>query len=67
MIINGEKLELALLADNDIKSLLKYFKLSSNRIAIELNKEILQKSEYDKVKLSTDDNIEIIHFVGGGN
>lgn len=36
------------------------------RVAIELNEEILPKSEYDNTVLKDGDVVEIVNFVGGG-
>jgi thiamine biosynthesis protein ThiS len=35
-------------------------------IAVELNREIVPKSEYAAVRLSEGDRVEIVQFVGGG-
>jgi len=35
-------------------------------VAIELNKEIINKKEIKKIKLENNDVIEIVHFIGGG-
>ncbi|HHA19765.1 MAG TPA: sulfur carrier protein ThiS, partial [Methylophaga sp.] len=40
--------------------------LSGKRIAIELNKEILPFNQYATKKLQTDDCIEIVQAIGGG-
>ena len=36
-----------------------------NKVAIELNQEILDK-KLGKIKLKNNDRIEIVHFIGGG-
>jgi len=40
--------------------------LSLRKIAIELNREIVDKKKIKKIKLNDKDNIEIVHFIGGG-
>jgi thiamine biosynthesis protein ThiS len=35
-------------------------------VAIELNKKIINKKKLNKIKLNNNDNIEIVHFIGGG-
>jgi thiamine biosynthesis protein ThiS len=50
-------------------SLLKYtkkLKVPLNKVAIELNEEIMDKSKLGKIKLKNNDKIEIVHFIGGG-
>ena len=54
--------------DNDL-SFLDYtarLKLPLKKVAIELNKEIVDKKKLGKIILKKDDEIEIVHFIGGG-
>lgn len=63
--INGERIEI----HNDCKKmtdLLVRFGLENKMLIIELNKQILEKSDHDKTYLSDGDQVEIVHFVGGG-
>ncbi len=46
--------------------LVKKTKVSVNKVAIELNKEIVNKKSLDKIKIKRKDEIEIVHFIGGG-
>ena len=41
-------------------------KIPITKVAIELNKEIINKKEIKKIKLGNNDVIEIVHFIGGG-
>ena len=45
---------------------LKQLKIPLKKVAIELNKEIIDKNETNKIKLKKNDKIEIVHFIGGG-
>jgi len=36
------------------------------RIAIELNREVVRRSDWGSTMLNDGDRIEIVHFVGGG-
>ena len=36
------------------------------RIAIELNREVVRRSDWGSTMLKDEDRIEIVHFVGGG-
>lgn len=67
MIVNGEKLPLDNLQGNSLFSLLEYYKLNPDRVAIEINKMVIKKGDYNQVIIHENDIIEIIHFVGGGN
>ena len=41
-------------------------KIPLNKVAIELNKEIVNKNKINKIKFKNKDVIEIVHFIGGG-
>ena len=49
-----------------LHKLLNDLKMPITKIAIELNKEIINKKEIKKIKLRNNDVIEIVHFIGGG-
>jgi len=49
-----------------ITNLLKEIDVDSKYIAIEVNGEIIPKSEYDDYLLKNNDRVEIITAVGGG-
>ncbi len=53
-------------SQSTVKNILIRKKIPINKVAIELNKEILNKSKIDKIKLKSKDIIEIVHFIGGG-
>ena len=62
--VNGKKITIN---DNDtIEILIKKLKIPLNKVAIELNKKILNKEKMNKIKLKKNDVIEIVHFIGGG-
>tara|TARA_B100000035_G_scaffold273348_1_gene249116 strand:+ start:313 stop:531 length:219 start_codon:yes stop_codon:yes gene_type:complete len=46
--------------------LIKDLKIPLNKVAIELNKEIVNKKRINKIKIKNKDVIEIVHFIGGG-
>ena len=46
--------------------LINNLKIPITKVAIELNKEIINKKEIKKIKLENNDVIEIVHFIGGG-
>ena len=49
-----------------LSELLKQLKIPLNKVAIELNEEIIDKKKISKIKLKKNDKIEIVHFIGGG-
>ena len=64
IVMNGDPIEIV--AGSSIESLLKQLDISRERVAVELNADIVPKADYEKQLLSDDDKIEIVHFVGGG-
>lgn len=63
VVINGEKLDI------DGMILLTYLEENNyplERIAVEINEEIVPKSQYDTVVLNDGDTVEVVSFVGGG-
>ncbi len=64
VFINGETKEIS--EEVNLSELLKNLSLPSERIAIELNKQVVRKRDWENVKINDADKIEIIHFVGGG-
>jgi thiamine biosynthesis protein ThiS len=52
--------------DSNLFIVLKNLKIPLNKVAIELNEEIIDKKKINKIKLNKDDKIEIVHFIGGG-
>ena len=47
-------------------SLIKKFKVPIKKVAIELNRKIVNKKSLGKIKIKKNDKIEIVHFIGGG-
>ena len=64
VFINGDAKEIP--GEINLSELLKRFSLPQERIAVELNKEVVRKKDWETVKINDADKIEIIHFVGGG-
>ena len=46
--------------------LIKKLKIPIKKVAIELNRTIVNKKSLDKIKINKNDKIEIVHFIGGG-
>jgi sulfur carrier protein len=62
--INGK---LSSINDNlSLLNLINRLKIPLKKVAIELNQEIVDKNNLNKVKLKNNDKIEIVHFIGGG-
>jgi sulfur carrier protein len=50
----------------NLNDLLKNLKIQKNKVAIEVNGEIIEKNKYIKLILNKNDKVEIVHFIGGG-
>ena len=62
--INGESRSLA--SEASLGQLLEMLGLNGKRIAVEVNRDIVPRSDYDNFKLSDNDIIEIVNAIGGG-
>ena len=62
--INGEPCQFE--APLSVLALLQAMDLPSQKIAVELNLEIIAKSAYHSAMVEDGDRIEIVHFIGGG-
>lgn len=63
--LNGKNIELP---ENvhTIQDLLKFYKLENRIVIVEVNKDIVYKEHYASKTLADRDQVEIVHFVGGG-
>ncbi len=50
----------------NLKELLNKLKIKNNKVAIEVNGEIIEKKKYLNLILKKNDKVEIVHFIGGG-
>ena len=62
--VNGKQIQI--IPKLSIKDLITKLKMPVNKIAIELNKKIIDKKMISKINLRKGDKIEIVHFIGGG-
>ena len=64
IIVNGESQSLE--SDASLEQLLVMLGLDGKRIAVEVNRDIVPRSDYDSFKLSENDTVEIVNAIGGG-
>jgi thiamine biosynthesis protein ThiS len=64
IVLNGEQAETA--DGATVETMLQQLGISRERVAVELNADIVPKAGYEKQLLADGDKIEIVHFVGGG-
>ena len=62
--VNGENRTIE--ANSSLAQLLHALDLQGKRIAVEVNRDIVPRSEYDSFVLSDDDQVEIVNAIGGG-
>ena len=62
--LNGDSYEIN--NGTNLNDLLNKLKIQKNKVAIEVNGEIVQKDKYTNLILNKDDKVEIVHFIGGG-
>jgi len=62
--VNGEEIRLP--EGASVASVLERLRVSTPRVAVERNREIVPKAEYAKTRLATGDVLEVVEFVGGG-
>ena len=65
LTVNGEAQRFD--APLSVSELLARLDLDARKIALERNLEIVPRSSYDRIMLGEGDQIEIVHFIGGGN
>lgn len=63
--INGEERELAE-EDVTLAALVEQLGMKADRVAVELNREIVRRDLWPQTRLHTGDRLEIVQFVGGG-
>ena len=64
IVVNGKLLRVNV--NFSIKNLIEKLKTPINKVAIELNEEIVDKKKLSQIYLKNKDRVEIVHFIGGG-
>ena len=62
--LNGNSYEIN--DGTNLNELLNKLKIQKNKVAIEVNGEIVEKSKYPNLILNKGDKVEIVKFIGGG-
>jgi len=65
ILINGEGKECE--EGISLSALLDLLELPPQRIAVELNREVVRRADWKGIVLKNEDRLEIVHFVGGGS
>jgi len=62
--INGQEQELA--EGLTLAALIEQMGMKADRVAVEVNREIVSRNLWPQTILHSGDRLEIVHFVGGG-
>jgi len=62
--LNGNSYDISI--KTSLYDLLNNLSIPDDKVAIELNGIIIEKSKYIKILLKKGDKVEIVHFIGGG-
>jgi thiamine biosynthesis protein ThiS len=62
--INGEQRDFP--EGLTVGTLIEHLGMKADRVAVELNLEIVPRTQWQAVALKEGDRLEIVHFVGGG-
>lgn len=65
LVINGEDRTFSSIST--LSDLLTELGLKADRVAVELNRELVPRDRWPQTQLSEADKLEIVHFVGGGS
>ena len=63
-MLNGEPY--AVSGDERLIALIEGLKLKRGRVAVEINRVIVPKAEWERTMIAPGDVVEIVNFVGGG-
>lgn len=64
LTINGAN---RVVAADTLSALVAQLGMKLDRVAIELNRQIVPREQWAETKLRDGDQLEIVHFVGGGS
>jgi thiamine biosynthesis protein ThiS len=65
LIINGEEREFSSIST--VSDLLFQLGMKPDRVAVELNRELVGRDRWSSTSVRDGDKLEIVHFVGGGS
>jgi thiamine biosynthesis protein ThiS len=62
--INGESRDISPVSN--VRELLQLLGISEGRVAVEVNRQIIRRADWENTPISNFDRVEIVQFVGGG-
>jgi sulfur carrier protein len=64
IVVNGE--ERSVPADQNVRSVLAALGIEADRVAVELDRGIVRKADWESTAVTDGSRLEIVQFVGGG-
>ncbi len=64
LFINGEEKSFA--DSLSLAQLIEQLGMKGDRVAVELNRQIVPRAQWSETSLKDGDHLEVVHFVGGG-
>ncbi|MEM7434860.1 MAG: sulfur carrier protein ThiS [Myxococcota bacterium] len=64
LLVNGEERHVD--ADTTVAGLLATLGLADELVAVERNQEVVPRAQHGSTALAEGDQVEVVHFVGGG-
>jgi thiamine biosynthesis protein ThiS len=65
IILNGEKKDVP--GGITVRGLLEHLDIKPERVAVEINEEIVRKATYADMPVKEGDRVEVVQFMGGGS
>lgn len=62
--VNGDGVELP--AQATLADLIEHMALTGKRLAVEVNEDIVPRSQHPDFRLNQGDRVEVVHAIGGG-
>lgn len=62
--VNGNPMELP--DEATVAALIEQLSLTGKRLAVEVNEDIVPRSQHTEFTLSDGDRVEVVHAIGGG-
>ena len=66
LFINGDERDFDLPTSATLAALIANLGMKSDRVAVELNRDIVPRDRWSETQLRDGDRLEVVHFVGGG-
>jgi sulfur carrier protein len=64
IVVNGQSRRVP--EGQSLSELLVFLKVDPERVAVELNRSIIRRRDWDQTKIGPEATLEIVQFVGGG-